>query len=110
MPIRPALRACALVVPCLAAAVAHAAQASPVAEAGLGRGLRLLVLEDHRSPIATTARFELMGSRRNGESFIPLIRRATAADLQRVARAYFRLDRRTVGVLLLGAPPGVGIR
>jgi predicted Zn-dependent peptidase len=51
------------------------------------------------------ARFEMAGSWRDGESFVPLIRQVTAADLQRVARAYFQADRRTVGILLPGAPP-----
>lgn len=57
------------------------------------------------SRAASLARFELVGSWRNGESFVPLIRQVTAADLQRAARAYFQSDRRTVGVLLPGAPP-----
>ncbi len=57
------------------------------------------------SRAASLARFELAGTWRNGESFVPLIRQVTAADLQRVARAYFQTDRRTVGILLPGAPP-----
>ena len=57
------------------------------------------------SRASSLARFELTGSWRNGESFVPMIRQVTAADLQRVARAYFQSDRRTVGVLLPGAPP-----
>jgi len=57
------------------------------------------------SRASSLARFELAGSWRNGESFVPVIRQVTAADLQRVARAYFRSDHRTVGVLLPGAPP-----
>src|SRR5712691_7177037 len=57
------------------------------------------------SRAASMARFELAGSWRNGESFVPLIRQVTAADLQRVARAYFQPARRTVGILLPGAPP-----
>src|SRR6266481_1121554 len=57
------------------------------------------------SRAATMARFELAGSWRDGESFVPLIRQVTAADLQRVARAYFQADRRTVGILRPGAPP-----
>ena len=39
---------------------------------------------------------------------MPLIRQVTAADLQRAARAYFQTDRRTVGVLLPGAPAAPG--
>src|SRR6266536_2668425 len=57
------------------------------------------------SRAASMARFELAGSWRNGERFVPLIRQVTAADLQRVARAYFQPARRTVGILLPGAPP-----
>jgi zinc protease len=57
------------------------------------------------SRASSLARFELTGSWRNAESFVPMIRRVTAADLQRVASAYFQSDRRTVGVLLPGAPP-----
>jgi zinc protease len=60
------------------------------------------------SRAASLARFELAGSWRNSESFVSLIRRVTAADLQRAARAYFQTDRRTVGVLLPGAPPAAG--
>src|SRR6266481_2045964 len=57
------------------------------------------------SRAASMARFEIAGSWRDGESFVPLIRQVTAADLQRVARAYFQADRRTVGILRPGAPP-----
>jgi zinc protease len=59
---------------------------------------------------ASMARFELAGSWRNGESFVPLIRQVTAADLQRVARVYFQSARRTVGILLPGAPPAAAGR
>jgi zinc protease len=57
------------------------------------------------SRASTLARFELARSWRDSDSFVPLIRQVTAADLQRVARAYFQIDRRTVGVLLPGAAP-----
>jgi zinc protease len=62
------------------------------------------------SRAASMARFELAGSWRNGESFVPLIRQVTTADLQRVARAYFQPARRTVGILLPGAPPAASSR
>lgn len=62
------------------------------------------------SRASSLARFELTGSWRNGESFVPLIRRVTAADLQRVARAYFQTGRRTVGVLLPGPPPAAAVK
>ena len=51
------------------------------------------------------ARFELLGGWRLRERFVPAIRAVTAADLQRVARAYFSDERRNVGVLL-PIPPG----
>src|SRR5262249_29282268 len=48
------------------------------------------------SRASTLARFELARSWRDSETFVPLISKVTAADLQRVARAYFQTDRRTV--------------
>jgi zinc protease len=57
------------------------------------------------SRASTLARFELARSWRDSETFVTLIRQVTAADLQRVARAYFQIDRRTVGVLVPGAAP-----
>jgi len=62
------------------------------------------------SRASSMARFELTGSWRNGESFVSLIRQVTAADLQRVARAYFETGRRTVGVLLPGVPPAAAVK
>jgi zinc protease len=62
------------------------------------------------SRASTLARFELAGTWRNSESFVPLIRRVTAADLQRVARTYFQSHSRTVGTLLPGAPPAAAGR
>jgi zinc protease len=59
------------------------------------------------SRASTLARFEVARSWRDSEGFITLIRQVRAADLQRVARAYFEIDRRTVGVLLPGAAPAV---
>jgi zinc protease len=56
------------------------------------------------SRAASLARFELIGSWRNSETFVPLIRQVTAADLQRVARTYFQSHGRTVGTLLPSAP------
>jgi len=53
---------------------------------------------------SSLARFELQGSWRGLEAFVPLIRAVTAADLQRVARAYFPADRKTVGILLPDEP------
>jgi zinc protease len=51
------------------------------------------------------ARFELLGSWRLVDGFVPAIRAVTAADLQRVARAYFHTDRKNVGVLLPADSP-----
>jgi zinc protease len=62
------------------------------------------------SRAASLARFELAGSWRNSETFVPLIRKVTAADLQRVARTYFQAQGRTVGTLLPGAPPAAADR
>ena len=49
---------------------------------------------------ATLARFERMGSWRLADGFVALIRAVSAADIQRVAREYFREDAKTVGVLV----------
>jgi zinc protease len=46
------------------------------------------------------ARFELIGSWRLIERYVPAIRAVTAADVQRVARAYFPADRRNTAVLV----------
>jgi zinc protease len=51
------------------------------------------------SRASSLARFELMGSWRLGEGFVPAIRAVTAADVQRVARAYFPRERKSVGIL-----------
>jgi zinc protease len=48
---------------------------------------------------ATLARFELLGSWRLADRFVPALRAVSAADLLRVARAYFTPARRNVGVL-----------
>jgi zinc protease len=46
------------------------------------------------------ARFETIGGYRLLDAYVPRIRAVTAADLQRVARAYFPADRKNVGILL----------
>ena len=51
------------------------------------------------------ARFELVGSWRLLEQFVPTIRAVTAEELREVARRYFPEDRRNVGVLV-PLPPG----
>jgi zinc protease len=52
------------------------------------------------SRASSLARFELAGSWRGLEQFVPRIRAVTAADLQRVARTYFPTDRKNIGILL----------
>src|ERR1700694_79624 len=71
MPFRHALKACALAATYLAVSLAvsgavslgQAAQAQPVTDVVLDNGLRILVLEDHRNPIATTQTWYKVGSR-----------------------------------------------
>jgi zinc protease len=46
------------------------------------------------------ARFELIGGYADKDRFLDRLRAVTAADVQRVARAYFADDKKTVGVLL----------
>ena len=46
------------------------------------------------------ARFELLGSYADKNRFLERLRAVTAADIQRVARAYFADDKKNVGVLL----------
>ena len=46
------------------------------------------------------ARFELIGGYALEDKFVPMIRAVTATDVQRVARAYFTDDNKSVGVLL----------
>ena len=50
-------------------------------------------------------RFEMLGSWRLLDRFVPMIRAVTAADIQRVARAYFPSDRKNVGILLPAEAP-----
>src|SRR5262245_26813843 len=52
------------------------------------------------SRASNLARFELLGSWRLAEKYLPSIRAVTAADLQRVARTYFPADRKNAAVLL----------
>jgi len=51
------------------------------------------------SRATSLARFDLAGSWRLQADFVPRVRAVTAADLQRVARAYFPIDRKNVGIL-----------
>ncbi len=63
MRLRHALKACPLAVMLLAVPMVHAAEAPAVTEATLDNGLRILVLEDHRNPIATVQTWYKVGSR-----------------------------------------------
>jgi zinc protease len=58
------------------------------------------------SRASSLARFELAGSWRLQADFVPRIRAVTAADLERVARAYFPFDRKNVAILLPAEEPG----
>jgi zinc protease len=49
---------------------------------------------------ATLARFELIGGFTLADGFLRGVRAVTAADIQRVARAWFPPDKKTTGVLL----------
>jgi len=46
------------------------------------------------------ARFELIGGYAKKDKYLDLIRAVTAADLQRVASAYFQDEKKNVGILL----------
>jgi len=61
------------------------------------------------SRASTLARFDLTGSWRRLDAFVPLIRAVTPADLVRVARAYFPVERKSVAVLE-PAPPAAPSR
>ena len=57
------------------------------------------------SRASSLARFELAGSWRLQADFVPRIRAVTAADLERVARAYFPFDRKNVAILVPAEEP-----
>jgi zinc protease len=88
-------------------------KSEPVPEEELERGKNQIEAafiwrqDSIHSRASTLARFELARSWRDSERFLALIRQVTAEDLQRVASAYFQIERRTVGVLLPGAAPAV---
>jgi len=46
------------------------------------------------------ARFETIGGYARLDAFVPAVRAVTAADIQRVARAYFPPDKKSLGVLI----------
>src|SRR5262249_29177222 len=63
MPSRRALAGCCLALILLSTTTARGAQAPPVTEATLDNGLRILILEDHRNPIATVQTWYRVGAR-----------------------------------------------
>ena len=52
------------------------------------------------SRASALGRFEMLGSWRLFDDYLPRLRAVTVADLQRVARTYFALDRKNVSILL----------
>jgi zinc protease len=56
------------------------------------------------SRASVLGRFEMLGSWRRLDDYLPKLRAVTAADLQRVARTYFALDRKNVSILLPAEP------
>jgi zinc protease len=56
------------------------------------------------SRASVLGRFEMLGSWRLLEDYLPRLRAVTPADLQRVARTYFALDRKNVSILVPAEP------
>jgi predicted Zn-dependent peptidase len=52
----------------------------------------------------------MLGSWRLLDDYLPKLRAVTAADLQRVARTYFALDRKSVSILLPAEPAAPAAR
>jgi zinc protease len=62
------------------------------------------------SRASVLGRFEMLDSWRLLDDYLPKLRAVTAADLQRVARTYFALDRKNVSILLPAEPPAPASR
>ncbi len=62
------------------------------------------------SRASVLGRFEMLGSWRLLDDFLPRLRAVTAADLQRVARLYFPVDRKNVSILLPAEPAAPATR
>ena len=62
------------------------------------------------SRASVLGRFEMLGSWRLLDDYLPKLRAVTAADLQRVARTYFALDRKSVSILLPAEPAAPAAR
>ena len=56
------------------------------------------------SRASVLGRFEMLGSWRLLDDYLPRLRTVTTADLQRVARTYFPADRKNVSILLPAEP------
>jgi zinc protease len=62
------------------------------------------------SRASVLGRYEMMGSWRLLDDFLPKLRAVTPADVQRVARQYFAVDRKNVSILLPAAPAAAAAR
>ena len=62
------------------------------------------------SRASVLARYEMMGSWHLLDDFLPKLRAVTSADLQRVARQYFAVNRKNVSILLPAAPAAAATR
>ncbi len=62
------------------------------------------------SRASVLGRFEMLGSWRLLDDYLPKLRAVTAADLQRVARTHFALDRKNVSILLPAEPAAPATR
>jgi zinc protease len=62
------------------------------------------------SRASVLGRFEMLGSWRLLDDFLPRLRAVTAADLQRAARLYFPVDRKNVSILLPAEPAAPATR
>ena len=62
------------------------------------------------SRASVLGRYEMMGSWRLLDDFLPKLRAVTAADVQRVARQYFAVEQKNVSVLLPAPPTAAAAR
>jgi zinc protease len=87
-------------------------QRAPVSEEELARAKNQLEAgfvfqqDSVHSRATVLARFELIGGYRLQDQFLPRIRAVTAADLMRVANAYFAGNGKNVGILIPKSPDG----
>ena len=64
----------------------------------------------HAELLAIRAAAAAVGSWRLLDDFLPKLRAVTPADVQRVARQYFAVDRKNVSILLPAAPAAAAAR